>query len=109
MSFGSQKFLNIRRYHLLIITLSVCAAGVIFRKWSPVQMSSNILPTFSSFVIHCGWFYDVGFLLFYMKLSIFLRFLKNFAEIYMGMVLNQLIAFGKIFIFTILISTYQRA
>ena len=33
---------------LLIVSLSVCATGVIFRKWSPVPMRSSVLPTFSS-------------------------------------------------------------
>ena len=34
--------------HLLIVGLSVCATGVIFRKCSPVPMCSRLLPTFSS-------------------------------------------------------------
>ena len=96
MFFGSQNILSIRRSHLLIIALCVCATGVIFRKWSPVRMSSNILPTFSFSVIHCGWFYAVCFFLFYMKLSMFLRAVKIFAEIYTGMVLNQLIALERL-------------
>ena len=29
-------------------TLSVCATGAIFRKWSPVPMDWRVLPTFSS-------------------------------------------------------------
>ena len=48
MSFPLQKHLSFRRSHLLIVSLSVCAAGVIFRKWSPVPMRSSVLPTFSS-------------------------------------------------------------
>ena len=48
MSFAFQKLFSFRRSHLLIVSLSVCAAGVIFRKWSPVPMRSSVLPTFSS-------------------------------------------------------------
>ena len=48
ISFALQKLLSFRRPHLLIVSLSVCATGVIFRKWSPVPMSSSVLPTFSS-------------------------------------------------------------
>ena len=48
MSFALQKLLSFRRSHLLIVSLSVCAVGVLFRKWFPVPMISNILPTFSS-------------------------------------------------------------
>ena len=32
----------------MIVNLSVCTAGVIFRKWSPVPMCSKLFPTFSS-------------------------------------------------------------
>ena len=46
VSFALQKLFSFRRAHLLIVSLSVCAAGV--RKWSPVPMSSSVLPTFSS-------------------------------------------------------------
>ena len=46
MSFALQKLFSSRRSHLLIVSLSVCAAGVLFRKWSPVR--SSPLPTFSS-------------------------------------------------------------
>ena len=48
MSFALQKLLSFRRSHLLIVSLNVCAPGVLFRKWSPVPMHSSILPTFSS-------------------------------------------------------------
>ena len=48
MSFALQKLFSFRRFHLLIVFLSVCATGVIFRKWSPVPMHSSVLPTFSS-------------------------------------------------------------
>ena len=47
-SFALQKLFSFRRSHLPIVSLRVCVAGVIFRKWSPVPMSSSILPTFSS-------------------------------------------------------------
>ena len=46
MSFALQKLFSFRRSHLLIVSLSVCATGVIFRKWSPVSAHSNVLPTF---------------------------------------------------------------
>ena len=46
-SFALQKLFSFRRYHLLIVSLSVCAAGVIFRKWS-VIMTSSMLPIFYS-------------------------------------------------------------
>ena len=39
---------SFRRSHLLIVSLSVCAVGVIFRKWFPVPMRSSVFPTFSS-------------------------------------------------------------
>ena len=48
MSFALQKIFSFRRSHLLIVSLSVCAAGVIFRKWFTVPMRSSVLPTFSS-------------------------------------------------------------
>ena len=35
VSFALQKLFSFRRSHLLIVSLSVCAAGVIFRKCSP--------------------------------------------------------------------------
>ena len=38
---------SFRRSHLLIVSLNVCATGVIFRKWSPAPMYSSVLPTFS--------------------------------------------------------------
>ena len=44
MSFALQKVFSFRRSHLLIVSLSVCAAGVLFRKWFPVSMSSSVLP-----------------------------------------------------------------
>ena len=48
VSFALQKLFSFRRSHLLIVSLSVCAAGVKFRKWSPVPMHSSVLPTYSS-------------------------------------------------------------
>ena len=48
MSFALQKLYSFRMSHLLIVSLSVCAAGVIFRKWPPVPMHSSVLHTFSS-------------------------------------------------------------
>ena len=48
MSFALKNLFSFRRFYLLIASLSVYAAGVIFRKWSPVPMHSSVLPTFSS-------------------------------------------------------------
>ena len=48
VSFALQKLFSFRRSHLLIVSLSVCAAGVLVRKWFPVLMRSSVLPTFSS-------------------------------------------------------------
>ena len=84
VSFALQKLLSFRRSRLLIISFSVCAIGVILRKWSPVPMCSSVLPTLSSirfsvvrfllrFLIHlelsfvCGDRY--GFMFFYMLIS----------------------------------------
>ena len=57
VSFALQKLLSFRRSYLLIIALSVCATGVIFRKWSPVPMHSRILPTFSFYWVQYNWIY----------------------------------------------------
>ena len=48
MSFALQKLLSFRRSYLLIVSHSVCATGVIFRKWAPVLMHSSVLSTFFS-------------------------------------------------------------
>ena len=48
VSFALQKLFSFRRSHLLIVSLSVCATGVLFRKWFPVSMYLSVLPTFSS-------------------------------------------------------------
>ncbi|CAO2640784.1 hypothetical protein LEMLEM_LOCUS25494, partial [Lemmus lemmus] len=48
VSFALQKLFSFRRSHLLIVSLSVCAAGFLFRKWFPVPMRSSVSPTFSS-------------------------------------------------------------
>ena len=55
VSFALQKLLNFRRFHLLIVSL--CATGVIFRKWSHVPMRSSVLPTFSSIRLSVIGFY----------------------------------------------------
>ena len=47
-SFALQKLLSFWLFHLLIVVLSVCATGIIFRKWSSVTMYSRLLPTSSS-------------------------------------------------------------
>ncbi|ERE66736.1 Protein of unknown function DUF3704 containing protein [Cricetulus griseus] len=44
----ARKLLSFRRSHLLIVDLSVYATVVMFRKQSPVPISSRVLPTFSS-------------------------------------------------------------
>ena len=48
MFFALQKLFSFRRSHLLIVSLSVCATGVIFRKWPSMPLCSSVLPTFSS-------------------------------------------------------------
>ena len=48
MSFDLQKLFSFKRSNLLIVSLSVCAAGVIFKNWSPVPLLSSVLLTFSS-------------------------------------------------------------
>ena len=48
VSFTLQKLFSFRRSHFLIVSLSVCAAEVIFGKWSPEPMCSSVLSTFSS-------------------------------------------------------------
>ena len=40
--------LSFSRSYLLMVSQSVCATGIIFRKCSPVSMRSSIFPTFSS-------------------------------------------------------------
>ena len=46
LSFALQKLLSLRRSHLLIVDLSVCATGIMFRKQSPVPICSRVPPTF---------------------------------------------------------------
>ena len=48
MSFAVQKHFSFRKSHLLIVSLYVCASGVILKKWFSVPMCSRLLPTFSS-------------------------------------------------------------
>ena len=48
VSFALQKLFSFRRSHLLTVSLSACAAGVIFRKWYSVPTCSSVFPTFSS-------------------------------------------------------------
>ena len=48
MSFALQKLISFRRSQLLIVSLSVCAIGVILRKLPPVPVCSSVLPTLSS-------------------------------------------------------------
>ena len=58
VSFALQKCFNFRKSHLFIIALSICAASVIVRKWSPVPIHWRIIPTFS-----CTSFSVVRFIL----------------------------------------------
>ena len=60
VSFALQKLFSFRRSHLLIVSLSVCAAGVIFRKWFPVPMHSSVLLTFSSIRLYIEVFDPFG-------------------------------------------------
>ena len=48
VSFALQKLLSLRRSHLLIVYLSVCATGFMFRNLFPVPICSRVPPTFSS-------------------------------------------------------------
>ena len=48
VSFVLQRLFSFKRSHLFIISLSVCATGIIFRKGSPLPMHWRLLPTFSS-------------------------------------------------------------
>ena len=56
VSFALQKLLSFRRSHLLIVALSVCSTGIIFKKQSPVPMHSWIFPTFSSMSFNVAGF-----------------------------------------------------
>ena len=47
VSFALQKLFNFMRFHLSIVYLRARAIGVLFRKFSPVSMSSRFFPTFS--------------------------------------------------------------
>ena len=84
VSFALQKLFSFRRSHLLIISLSVCATGVIFRKRSPVPMRSSafdilisiifiedevnylnsqmFLLLLSVYLLVYLWFFNLGFL-----------------------------------------------
>jgi hypothetical protein len=48
VSFALQKLCNFMRSHLSILDLTAQAIAVLFRKFSPVPISSRIFPTFSS-------------------------------------------------------------
>ena len=47
VSFALQKLFSFRGSHSLIVSVSVCAAWFIFKKWSPVPMCLSVFPTFS--------------------------------------------------------------
>ena len=46
LSSALQNFLSFRRSCLLIVSLSICATGVLFKKWFTVPMHSNVLAIF---------------------------------------------------------------
>ena len=46
VSFALQKLFSFRRSHLLVVSPSVYAGGVLFSKWSPVPMRSRSTWTF---------------------------------------------------------------
>jgi hypothetical protein len=48
VAFALQKLFSVLMSHLVIVDLSACLTGVLFRKLSPVPMHSMPLPTFSS-------------------------------------------------------------
>ena len=51
LSFALQKLLSFRRSHLLTVSLSACAAGVIFRKWFPMPMRSKYTSHYIRFSV----------------------------------------------------------
>ena len=56
--FALRKLFSFRRSHLLIVSLSVCATGVLFRKRSPVPVCSSAFDFFFNFYfkfLNCGW------------------------------------------------------
>ena len=48
VSFASKKLLSFMRSHLLMVYLSMCSIGILFRNFSLVAMSSRLFPVFSS-------------------------------------------------------------
>ena len=46
--FALQKFCNFIKSHLMILDLTAQGIAVLFRKFSPVPISSRFFPTFSS-------------------------------------------------------------
>ena len=44
VSFALQKLLSFSRSHLFIVSLIVCATGVLLRKWPPVPISVDYFP-----------------------------------------------------------------
>jgi hypothetical protein len=78
LSFALQKLCSFRRSHLLNVFLRAWAIGVLFRKLSPVPMSSRLCHTFCSIK-----FSVYGFTLkslIHLDLSIFLFFFFFFFE-----------------------------
>ena len=55
VSFALQKLFSFRRSHLLIVGLSICATGVIFRTKALLSMHLRLLPTFSSVWLALCW------------------------------------------------------
>ena len=70
-----------------MFVLSVCAAGVIFRKWFPVTMHFSVFPTFSS-----------------IRFSVSGFMLRSLIHLDLSFVHGD--RYGSIFIFYILISSY---
>ena len=56
MSFALLNLFSYMRSHLLNVSLTVFATGVIFRKWSLVPMQSSVLLTFSSIMLSVAGF-----------------------------------------------------
>ena len=57
VSFALQKLLSFMWSYLLIIDLSVCATGVLFRKLFPVLIHAKLFLTFSFARVHYNWIY----------------------------------------------------
>ena len=54
VSFALQKLLSFKESHLLIVSLSVCAAGVVFKKSA---FAFKCTSHFLFYKVQCGWLY----------------------------------------------------